>query len=101
YGYTEFNSAAAIPVELRISSPNGLKVWLNGKLITEQEIYHAGTTFDQYIAQGKLNQGSNTILVKIVQNAQTESWTNVWKFQLRVCDSLGTAILASDRVASN
>ncbi|PHS12516.1 MAG: hypothetical protein COA78_08125 [Blastopirellula sp.] len=100
YAYTEFNSAEATPVEFRISSPNGLKVWLNGKLITEQEIYHSGTTFDQYISQAKLNQGKNSILVKIVQNAQTESWTNVWKFQLRICDSLGTAVLASDRVAA-
>ena len=37
------------------------------------------------------------ILVKACQNEQTEKWTVEWEFQLRVCDSTGTAILAANK----
>jgi len=39
--------------------------------------------------------GSNTILVKVCQNEQTEQWTNEWEFQLRVTDSLGTPLVST------
>jgi hypothetical protein len=35
--------------------------------------------------------------VKLCQNEQKEKWTVEWEFQLRVCDSTGTAILSTDR----
>ena len=54
-------------------------------------------TIDQYIATGALNEGKNTILLKICQNEQTEAWAQNWQFQLRVCDAVGTAILSQDR----
>ena len=41
--------------------------------------------------------GTNVILLKICQNEQTESWAQDWEFQLRVCDGLGTAVLATNR----
>jgi hypothetical protein len=52
---------------------------------------------DQYQLPGQLNPGKNTILVKACQNEQIETWTVEWQFQLRVCDSSGTAILSTDR----
>ncbi len=52
---------------------------------------------DQYIGQGELKAGRNVILLKICQNEQTEDWAQDWKFQFRVCDSLGKAIHSTDR----
>ncbi len=46
-----------------------------------------------------MEKGKNTILVKLCQNEQKEKWTVQWEFQLRVCDSTGTAILATDRAS--
>ncbi|PQO42581.1 hypothetical protein [Blastopirellula marina] len=92
YAVTTFDSDEAQDVELRWGSPNGTKVWLNGELVGRNRVYHAGDNFDQYMAKVKLKPGENTILVKVVQNEQTQSWTNVWHFDLRVCDHLGTAI---------
>jgi hypothetical protein len=37
------------------------------------------------------------ILVKCLQNEQTEDWAQNWDFQLRVCDATGTAVLSMDR----
>lgn len=92
YAVTTFESEKAQDVELRWGSPNATKVWLNGELVASNKVYHAGDNFDQYIAKVQLQPGENTILVKVVQNEQTQSWTNVWHFDLRVCDHLGTAI---------
>ncbi|MEW4561801.1 hypothetical protein AB1K70_04705 [Bremerella sp. JC770] len=92
YAVTTFDSDQAQEVELRWGSPNATKVWVNGELVASDKVFHAGDNFDQYTAQAKLKPGENTILVKLVQNEQTQSWTNVWHFELRVCDHLGTAI---------
>ncbi|QDU76099.1 Glycosyl hydrolases family 2, sugar binding domain [Bremerella volcania] len=92
YAVTTFDSDEAQEVELRWGSPNATKVWVNGELVASDKVYHAGDNFDQYTAKAKLKPGENTILVKLVQNEQTQSWTNVWHFELRVCDHLGTAI---------
>ena len=95
YAAAEFHSDRARPAELRLSSTNANKVWLNGKLLHAAEIYHTGSGMDQYIGRGRLREGRNVILVKICQNEQSEDWAQGWQFQLRVCDELGTAIRAS------
>lgn len=92
YAVTTFDTDQAQAVELRWGSPNATKVWVNGNLVASDKVFHAGDNFDQYTAKTKLQPGENTILVKLVQNEQTQSWTNVWQFELRVCDHLGTAI---------
>jgi hypothetical protein len=97
YAFCEFESDQARDAELRLGCINGNKVWLNGKLLTANHVYHAGTQIDQYIGQGRLKKGANQILVKVCQNEQTESWAQRWQFQLRVCDQYGTAILAENR----
>lgn len=91
YAYATVNSPTEQPVEVRYSSKNATKVWLNGEVIADNEVYHSGSAVDQYSAPAKLRAGENTILVKIVQNDQTQPWTNVWGVQLRLTDALGGA----------
>ena len=92
-----FKSDKQRPVELRLGSDNAFQLWLNGKRIGDAEIYHSFTSLDQYVARGELEPGVNRILVKLCQNEQTEEWAGDWKFQLRVCDATGGAILSEDR----
>lgn len=100
YAAAEFMAEAPRAVELRLASPNATRLWLNGTLIDEHEVYHAGSKIDQYIHRGRLVEGRNVILLKVCQNEQKDSWAQDWKFQLRVCDATGTAILALNRPAS-
>ncbi len=97
YAYHEFVSDAVRDVEIRVTSLCAVKVWVNGQLVMEHEVYHSGSRLDQYIAPARLRAGSNAILVKCCQNEQTEAWAQDWEFQLRVCDSAGTAVLSAGR----
>jgi hypothetical protein len=45
---------------------NANKVWLNGTLLVQNKIYHAGSTPDQY-ARGNWKAGRNVILVKLAR----------------------------------
>ena len=92
YATTEFHSPVERNVQIRSTSSNAIKVWLNGELVDAHKVYHGGTQYDQYRANVVLASGANRILVKICQNAQTQSWTNRLDFQLRVCDEIGSAI---------
>jgi hypothetical protein len=100
YAAAEFESDRARPVELRLATENACKLWLNGKLLIESEVYHSFTKMDQFIARGDMRSGRNLILVKVCQNEQTEEWAQIWQFQLRVCDGIGKAILSRDRSAA-
>jgi len=99
YAYAEFDSSESRSADFRIGCINANKLWLNGDLLTANQIYHSGMEVDQYVATANLKKGRNTLLVKVVQNEQEEDWAQRWQFQLRVCDELGTAILSQDRVA--
>ncbi len=98
YAYAEFtlvpsgSSDKTIPAEARLGCINANKVWVNGKLVTANEVYHSGTRIDQYIGACELNEGVNTVLVKVCQNAQTESWAQDWQFQFRFTDRSGAAL---------
>jgi hypothetical protein len=61
-------------------------------------VLSSGFAIDQYVA-GRTRGGENRILVKVCENEQTESWAQDWNFQLRVCDTIGTAVLSADRLA--
>ena len=97
YVATEFVSEKAQEVDIRVGCINAHNVWLNGEELTANHVYHAGMEVDQYLMKGKMKKGKNTILLKVCQNEQTEMWAQRWQFQLRVCDSIGTAILSQDR----
>lgn len=97
YAYTVFTSEKAQEVELRLGCVTAWKLWVNGELVFQREEYHRGIRMDQYRMVVDLNEGDNTILMKICQNEQTEQWAQRWQFQLRVCDPVGTAILSTTR----
>ncbi|HVX11290.1 MAG TPA: hypothetical protein VHC22_08935 [Pirellulales bacterium] len=95
YAWAEFWSDRERPAELRLGRDNAGKIWLNDRLIHEHRVYHSGSEMDQYVARGTLQEGRNTILLKVLQNEQKEDWAQGWSFQLRVCDSAGQAILST------
>jgi hypothetical protein len=95
YATTTFHSPAARDAELRLGCKNAWKVWLNGELLFSRDEYHRGQQMDQYKMPCRLKEGANVVLVKACQNEQKEQWTVEWEFQLRVCDSTGTAILTA------
>ena len=101
YAYHEFDSEKNQEVELRLGCKNAWKLWLNGELIFGRDEYHRGQRIDQYKMPVKLQKGSNSILLKLCQNEQKQDWTVQWEFQLRVCDSTGAAILATNRPDAN
>jgi hypothetical protein len=95
YAWTDFWSETNRPVEIRLGSENGWKVWLNGKLVFGRDEYHRASEMDQYRMPVELKAGRNTLLVKCCQNEQVEEWTKGWEFQLRVTDAQGTPIRSS------
>jgi hypothetical protein len=95
YAVATFDSPTERDAELRLGCKNAWKVWLNGELLFGRDEYHRGQQMDQYKLKCRLKKGANTVLVKACQNEQKEQWTVEWEFQLRVCDSTGTALLAA------
>ena len=95
YAYTIFHAQRSGPVELRLGSKNGWKIWLNGKFIFGRDEYHRGAEIDQYRLPVQVQSGRNTILVKLTQNEMVEDWTKEWEFQLRVTDTPGNPIRSS------
>ena len=101
YATTTFVSNKAQEIELRLGTPNAWKIWVNGVQIFARDEYHRGTFLDQYKVTAKLKPGSNTILLKVCQNEQTEQWAQAWSFQLRVCDHSGVAVAPADATTTS
>ncbi len=97
YAATEFDSVDERDAEARLGCINGNKLWINGKLVLSNEVYHTGSQIDQYAEPIRLKAGKNKILLKLCQNEQKDSWAQVFQFQLRICDSTGKAILTQGR----
>jgi hypothetical protein len=97
YATTTFNTETERDAELRLGCKNAWKIWLNGKLLFARDEYHRGQRMDQYKLACHLQRGPNTILIKCCQNEQKETWTAEWEFQVRVCDSAGTAIASAQK----
>ena len=100
YAYAEFPAAGAREVELRLATVNSWKVWVNGELVGFREEYHHGTRIDHYRAAASLRPGANRILLKVCQNEQTEDYADPWRFQIRVTDRIGTAVLPAAKEAA-
>ncbi len=96
YAHTPFTSERERDVDFRLATVNAFKLWLNGELIFARNEYHHGTELDHYRARGRLRAGRNDILLKVLQNEQTQDWADHWRFQIRVCDATGTAVLSAD-----
>jgi hypothetical protein len=95
YAYAEFEVAEAMDAQARLGCICANKVWLNGKLLTANEVYHAGSMIDQYTAECRLATGTNKILLKICQNEQTQSWAQDWEFQFRLTDPTGKGLTST------
>lgn len=100
YVLATYRSDIAMPVELRLGTPNAWKVWVNDELQFEREEYHRSTQMDQYRVPVELKAGDNTILLKLCQNEQTQSWAQKYQFQMRVSDTTGSAVLPSPAAAA-
>ncbi len=96
YAAAEFFLRSEREVQIRIGSPNAVKLWVNGRLLVAHEMYHSGSQIDQYVAPVRLRAGKNRLLLKVCQNNIPQDWARFWQFQLRICDSLGTAILPDE-----
>ena len=72
-------------VELRVGSDDGYKLWVNHKLVSEQNVYRA-MEMDQETHKVKLNKGKNLILLKV-----TQDWGE-FEFMLRVVDADGKEV---------
>jgi hypothetical protein len=79
------DSDADKEVELRIGSDDGYKLWVNHKLVSEQNVYRA-MEMDQETHKVKLNKGKNLILVKV-----TQDWGE-FQFMLRVVNAEGKEV---------
>lgn len=78
--------------QARLGCITANKVWVNGKLVFANEVYHSGTRIDQYVDDCELVAGENTVMIKVMQNAQTEPWAQDWQFQFRLTRPDGSAI---------
>lgn len=97
YAYAEFVSPEERDAQLRLGCINANKAWVNGEEVLSNDVYHTGTSVDQYLGKFRLKQGKNAILLKICQNEQTENWAEDYAFQCRVSDLTGAAIHSQDR----
>lgn len=73
YVYSPINQIA----KLKVGSDDGEKVWLNGSLISNQDVYRS-FTIDQDSVDATLKQGWNSLLVKVSQ--KDSSWLLSTKF---------------------
>jgi hypothetical protein len=96
YMYTEYVSPKAQDVYVRMATSNAWKLWVNDELVFAREEYHRGMRWDQYRVPVSLRKGSNSILLKILQNEQTQSWAQDYSVQFRITDGSGKALLPTE-----
>ena len=92
YGFVTFQSDISGRAQVRLGCINANKIWVNGEAVMANEVYHARSGVDQYIDDFVIRKGTNTMLVKICQNDQDQSWAQRWQFQLRITDPDGKPI---------
>jgi hypothetical protein len=97
YAATEFTSRAARDVEVRIGCYTVFKLWVNGELALDRADAYTGMQFDHYRTKIRLREGKNTLLMKVCTDVPPPQVPKLWRFQLRVCDADGAAILSTTR----
>jgi hypothetical protein len=100
YCSTVFQTKTPSSIQFRLGTPNAWKLWVNGRQVFANEEYHRGMKLDQFSVPVMLRAGSNTILLKICQNEQEESWAQRYEFQIRTCNKSGIAVHPADNSAS-
>lgn len=101
YAYAEIVADADTPAQLRVASQNAVKFVVNGKELLAREEYHHGQSMDQHIAVFTLKKGANTILLKVCQNNQKDSWAQAWGFSARLCDATGGKLAVRQRLVKD
>lgn len=66
YAYAEIAVPAEIPAVMRVGSDDGVKIWLNGEVVHENNV-DRGLVVDQDQAEITLREGVNRILVHVTQ----------------------------------
>jgi len=77
YAYTTIDRAEAGDALLGVGSDDGIRIWLNGKLVHENLVGRR-SRMDEDIVPVKFRKGENRILVKV------ENGGGTWGFQMRV-----------------
>lgn len=77
YAFTTIDSPAEQRAVLAIGSDDGIKLWLNGKLVHIKNKIRASKR-DNDKVEVKLRKGKNTILIKLTQKKKN------WSFYLRI-----------------
>ncbi len=80
---------ADTPAEVRLSTKNAIKVFLNGEVVLAREAYHQGQSRDQYAGKMALKKGRNVVMLKVCQNDQPQPWAKDWSASARLCDETG------------
>jgi hypothetical protein len=80
YAWTEIVSLADTDAWLGIGSDDGLKVWVNGRLVVDSWVVRP-SRLDDDVAPFRLKAGRNQILVK-VQN-ETAAWSFIARLRVR------------------
>lgn len=87
--------------QVRLATPNAVKLFVNGKEVYFKEEYHSGKKHDQHVANVTLKKGANELLVKVCQNDKTQSWMKPWEFAARVCDATGGALPVQQQITKD
>jgi hypothetical protein len=99
YARAEFTSDKEQTAEIRLGCYNGFKLWINGELVLVRGDEFTGMDFDHYTTPVHLKQGKNVFLLKLYKSAAPPPVPSHWRFQLRVCDASGAAVLSANRPA--
>jgi hypothetical protein len=97
YAFTEFTSDRDQDVDIRIGCYTAFKLWVNGALALVRSDAFTGAALDHYQVRVHLKKGTNTFLMKVSRAAPPPQVPNLWRFQLRVCNADGVAILSTTR----
>ncbi len=94
YAYTEIISPRTQAVQIRCGADDNLTIWLNGQQVLRRLQWLNGTRLDRFTSPAHLEEGINTILVKICQGPQHKNPAvpNNWSMQLRLCDRTGGSV---------
>lgn len=76
YAWREVTSPGDAEVLFEIGSDDGLKLWLNGRLMIDADVYR-GLNVEDHVLRLPFREGVNTILVKVTQGG------GGWAFQMR------------------
>ncbi len=76
YLYREAVAEVAAPMTFEMGSDDGLKVWLNGRLLVDADVQR-GLNVGDHVVELPFVKGANALLVKVTQGVGT------WQFQMR------------------